>query len=87
MKWQVNFLEGSIGKSNKYLCVGHKITDDERVKKFNHLIEKNNQLIIEGLSIGILFQDRDEEFISANQKIAEIFNTNLDRINQTANLR
>jgi PAS domain S-box-containing protein len=87
MKWQVNLLERGNGKSNKYLCVGHKITTDERAKKFNYLSEKNYHLINEGLNVGILFQDRDGELIAVNQQLAEIFKTTLDNIYQITNLK
>ena len=80
MKWQVSRLEDTNDKQGAYLCVGHKILDDERLKKFEQLGEKNYKLILEGLNTGILFQDKEGELIAANQKTAEIFNTTLEKL-------
>jgi PAS domain-containing protein len=77
MKWQINRLQDRDIKDHIYLCVGHKILDDERLRRFNQLGEKNYKLIIEGLNTGIFFQDKKGELIAANQKAAEIFDTTL----------
>jgi PAS domain S-box-containing protein len=66
--------------------VGYKIFDDERIKQFNQLGEKNYQLIVEGLNAGILFQDKRGELIAANQKVAKIFNTTLEALNQLTDI-
>jgi len=85
MKWCVNQLCADNGDSI-YLCVGNKILDDDRLRKFNDLGEKNYQLIVEGLNAGVLFQDKKGELIAANQKAAEIFNTTLERLYQLSNI-
>lgn len=88
MKWEINYLEEEeTGSSRNYLCVGHKILDDERIKQFNQLGEKNYQLIVGGLNAGVLFQDRKGELIAANHKAAEIFGTTLERLYQLTNLK
>jgi PAS domain S-box-containing protein len=87
MKWQINRLHDKSSNDNTYLCVGHKILDDERLKLFNRLVEKNYQLIIESLNTGILFQDKYGELIAANQKAAEIFNTTLEKLYQLRNIK
>jgi PAS domain S-box-containing protein len=84
MKWQVSRLQK---KNNTYLCVGHKILDDERLKQFNQLGKKNYNLIIEGLNTGILFQNEKGELIAANQKVAEIFNVTLERLYQLRDIK
>ncbi len=81
MKWQISHLPGADGVS-AYFCVGHKILDDERLKKFNELGEKNYQLIVEGLNAGILFQDKKGELIAANQKAADVFDSTLEKLYQ-----
>jgi PAS domain S-box-containing protein len=87
MKWQVNWL-GSQEKGDKnYLCIGYKLADDERIKQFTQSGEKNYQVIVEGLSSGVLFQDQNGELVAANQKAAEIFNTSLERLYQLRNIR
>src|SRR5260221_1306653 len=87
MKWQVNNLQDRKNKTSTYLCIGHKILDDERLKQFNKLGEKNYQLIIQSLNTGIFFQDKKGELIAANQKAAEIFNTTLERLYQLHDIK
>jgi PAS domain S-box-containing protein len=87
MKWEVSCLNGSTGQEKKYLCVGHKLPDDERLEQFNRLSKKNYQLIVEGLNAGVLFQDKKGELIAANQKTAEIFGTTLERLYQIKDIR
>jgi len=86
MKWEINYLHGDSDNTKNYLCVGHKILDDERIKQFNQLGEKNYQLIVEGLNAGVLFQDKRGELIATNQKLAEIFNTTLERLYQLTDI-
>jgi PAS domain S-box-containing protein len=81
MKWEVNLLDENDGLK-KFLCLGYKLIDDERLNQFNELGEKNYQVIVEGLNAGILFQDKRGELIAANHKAAEIFNVSLERLYQ-----
>jgi PAS domain S-box-containing protein len=87
MKWQISRLQERNSKVKAYLCVGHKILDDERLEQFNQLREKNYNLILEGLNTGILFQDKKGELIAGNQKAAEIFNTTLERLYQLQDIK
>jgi PAS domain S-box-containing protein len=85
MKWEISKLDN--GTDDKtYLCIGHKIVDDKRLKKFTDLGGKNYQLIVEGLNAGVLFQDKEGEIISVNHKTAEIFDTTLEKLYQLLNL-
>ncbi len=86
MKWEINHFTKE-KEDYTYLCVGHKLLDDERLHHFNRLGEKNYQLIVEGLNAGILFQDEKGELISVNQKTAEIFNSTLERLYQLTDIR
>jgi PAS domain S-box-containing protein len=86
MKWEINHLPNE-KEDQTYLCVGHKILDDDRLQQFNKLGEKNYQVIVEGLNAGILFQDQKGELISVNQKTAEIFNTTLERLYQLTDIK
>lgn len=86
MKWEINCLEGDNEETKNYLCVGHKILDDERIKQFNQLGEKNYQVIVEGLGAGVLFQNKQGGIIAANQKTAEILNTTLERLYQLTDI-
>jgi PAS domain S-box-containing protein len=87
MKWQVNYLGGFEGKGEQYLCVGHKLLDNDRMEEFTKLGEKNYQLIVEGLSGGMLFQDNTGEIISTNYKTAAIFDTTLENLYQLKDIR
>ncbi len=87
MKWQVNYVGNKeAGESPKYLCVGYKLVDDERLKQFNQSGEKNYQSIVEGLNAGILFQDAQGELIAANKKVADVFNSTLEKLYQLRNI-
>lgn len=86
MKWEINCLERVNGEEKNYLCLGHKIIDDERVKKFSKLGKNNYEMILGGLNVGILFQDRKGEIIAVNHKTAEIFNTTQESLYQINNL-
>ncbi len=86
MKWEINYLQTDTRTKKNYLCVGHKILDDDRVKQFNQLGEKNYQLIVESLNAGVLFQNTKGEIIAANQKTAEIFDTTLERLYQLTDI-
>ena len=85
MKWQINYLQDGVGLEKKFLCVGYKIVDDERVNRFNHLLKNNCQLIVEGLS-GLIFHDINGELIAANQKAASIFETTLENLYKLKNV-
>jgi PAS domain-containing protein len=85
MKWEINYIK-SINGSKSYLCVGHKLLDDNRLRQFNILGEKNYQLIVEGINAGILFQDKRGELIAVNQKLAEVLNTTLERLYQLTDI-
>lgn len=87
MKWEINWLQAENEKSDNYLCVGHRILDDERIQKFNQLGEKNYQLIVESLSAGVLFQDITGGLIAANHKVTEIFNTSLEKLYQLSDIK
>lgn len=83
MKWKISRTEKD-GEST-YCCVGYKILDDQRLKRFNELVRSHHQLIMEGFS-GILFQDKNGELIAANQKLTAIFNTTLENLYRLQNI-
>lgn len=87
MRWEINYLQEENEKTENYLCVGHRILDDERIQKFNKLGEENYQLIVEGLNAGVFFQDRAGEIIAANQKAAEVFGATLERLYQLSDIK
>ncbi|MGZ8515804.1 MAG: PAS domain-containing protein [Chitinophagaceae bacterium] len=85
MKWKISQLKDGWESEKKFLCVGYKIVDDERMNRFNQLLKNNYQLIIEGLS-GLIFHDINGELIAANQKAANIFETTLEKLCQLKNI-
>jgi PAS domain S-box-containing protein len=85
MKWQVKCLELEQGSNDLYFCLGYKIIDEDRLKKFNELAKKHYQLITEGLT-GIIFHDKQGELIAANQQTASLLNTSLERLYQLKNI-
>jgi PAS domain S-box-containing protein len=87
MKWQVSHLPSLPNSAARYLCVGYKLLDDERFKKFNTLCNENYELIIGSMNVGIIFYDRKGEIIAANKKTAEIFKTSLETLYQLQDIR
>jgi PAS domain S-box-containing protein len=85
MKWKINQLKDGSGPEKKFLCVGYKIVDDERMNRFNQLLKNNYQMIIGGLS-GLIFHDINGELIAANQKVADIFETTLENLYRLKNI-
>ncbi len=85
MKWKISQLKDGSGSEKKFLCIGYKIVDDERMNRFNQLLKNNYQLIIEGLS-GLIFHDINGELIAANQKAANIFETTLENLYRLKNI-
>ncbi|MGZ8539432.1 MAG: PAS domain S-box protein [Chitinophagaceae bacterium] len=85
MKWKISQLKDGLESEKKFLCVGYKTVDDERMNRFNQLLKNNYQLIIEGLS-GLIFHDINGELIAANQKAANIFETTLEKLCQLKNI-
>jgi PAS domain S-box-containing protein len=86
MKWEINYVSETVEAGEHYLCVGHKLIDDERLRRFNQLGEQNYQLIVEGLNAGILFQDSEGELIAANKKAADILGATMERLYQLKNV-
>lgn len=85
MKWKVSALKDRQGPEEKFLCVGYKIADDERMNRFNQLLKNNYRLILEGTS-GLIFHDINGELIAANQKAANLFETTLEKLYQLKNI-
>lgn len=81
MKWHIRPISRET-EPRVFLCVGHKLLDEQRSLEFHRLGEKNYQLIFESLDAGILFQDHQGEIIAVNQRTAEILNVTLERLYQ-----
>jgi PAS domain S-box-containing protein len=86
MKWRINYVQ-SENKEETFLCVGHKIVEDERLQRINQLGAENYQLIVEGVKDGILFQDVNGELIAVNQKTADILETTLEKLYQLNDIK
>jgi len=81
MKWQLNCLRENGTNNTTFFCLGYKLLDDERQERFYNLVQNHCQLLMEGIS-GIIFQDTNGELIAANQKLAALFETTLERLYQ-----
>lgn len=87
MKWRVFQVPDDEEVTENYLCIGHKILDDERQKQFNQLGDGNYQLIMEGLNAGFLFQNCNGELIAANHQAADIFGMTLEKLYQLSGIK
>lgn len=87
MKWQVNYLGHKGPHADKFLCIGYKLVEDERLAEYHQLGEKNYQLIVESLTAGILFHDAEGKFIAGNKKAADIFGRSLEELYTYSDLR
>jgi PAS domain S-box-containing protein len=85
MKWQVSCERIDLGTNKVFTCKGYDILDAKKLGRFNQLVKKHYELIIEGLS-GVLFHDKNGELLGANQKAAEIFNSTLENLYQLTNV-
>ena len=86
VKWQVNHLQMAHGNKKVYFCIGYCVIDTDRLKKFNKLLEKHHQLIMEGLT-GIIFHDKEGELIAANQQTTGLLNTTFEKLYRAKSIR
>ena len=80
VKWEISCVHKPASELKTYLCLGYDIPREEQVRKYISIDYQNYQAIVEGLNIGVIFQDKDGFVISANQKIAEILDTTLENL-------
>ncbi|HMH32862.1 MAG TPA: PAS domain S-box protein, partial [Puia sp.] len=80
VKWEISRFRNGKTPGETFLCLGYDIPCEEQVKKYVSITEQNYQAIVENLNVGIIFQDKDGAVISANQKLAAIFDTTLETI-------
>ncbi len=87
MRWEMIALETGVVGERNYFCAGHKLGDEERVRKFNQLGSRHYQHIVEGLSEGVLLQDVNGSVIYVNQRVAQIFDTTLRRLYELTDIQ
>jgi PAS domain S-box-containing protein len=78
VKWEISPMKKSGKENETFLCLGYDIPCEEQIRKYVSISEQNYRNIVEGLNVGIVFQDKKGAVISANQKIAEIFDISLE---------
>jgi PAS domain S-box-containing protein len=78
VKWEISLMKKSGKENDSFLCLGYDIACEEQIKKYVSISEQNYRNMVEGLNVGIVFQDKNGAVISANQKIAEIFDISLE---------
>jgi PAS domain-containing protein len=86
VKWQITHLQTAPGKKKTFFCIGYSIIDSDRLKKFNKLLEKYYQLIMESLT-GIIFHDKEGELIAANQQTTNLLNTSFEKLYHVKNIK
>jgi PAS domain S-box-containing protein len=86
VKWQITCMNHTGKELDKFLCLGYDIPCEEQVRKFTSISDRNYQAIVEGLNVGLIFQDNRGSLISANQKAAEILNVSLENLYRNGNI-
>ena len=86
VKWEITCMKKPGIEDPKYLCLGYDIAREDQIKKYISISEQNYQAIVEGLNVGVIFQDKEGNVISANQKSAEIFDTSLEKLYREKNI-
>jgi PAS domain S-box-containing protein len=86
VKWEITSLKKPGSELDKLLCLGYDIACEDQINKYNTIGDENYQAIVEGLNIGVIFQDNEGTLISANQKSAEIFDTTLEKLFSEKNI-
>jgi PAS domain S-box-containing protein len=78
IKWEVsNFLSASRSEE-KFFCVGYDIVGKTKVKNLQQVAKRNYEAIMEGLTVGVIMQDKNGEVLAANKSAAQIFETSIE---------
>ena len=80
IKWGISKFKGETDGGDKFFCIGHDIAGKRKVKKMQQVAKGNYEAIMEGLTIGVIMQDRNGEVLAANKRAAQIFETSIESI-------
>lgn len=89
IKWEITKYKTAYGSQERFFCIGYDIAGKSKVKKMQHYAKRNYEAIMEGLTIGVVMQDKNGEVLAANKRAAQIFATTIEKlyeINEFKNL-
>ena len=79
VKWQITNIGKAADSQQRFLMAGSEIGGG-KIKEDMQLESHHYATLFEKLGVGVLFQDKNGTVISANNKMAEIFNTSLEQV-------
>lgn len=89
IKWEVSKFNSDTVSDEKFFCIGYDIVGKGKVKKMQQVARQNYEAIMEGLTVGVIMQDKNGEVLAANKRAAQIFEVSIEdlyQINEYTNL-
>ena len=80
IKWEVRKFNTELPDDDKFFCIGYDIVGKTKVKKMQVVARQNYEAIMEGLTIGVIMQDKNGEVLAANRRAAEILETSIEQL-------
>jgi len=80
IKWEVSKFQSGLPSDDKFFCIGYDIVGKKKVKKMQGVASRNYEAIMEGLTIGVIMQDKNGEVLAANRRVAQIFETTIEQL-------
>jgi len=80
IKWEVSKYKAEADGNDKFFCVGYDIAGKNKVKMMQQVAKNNYEAIMEGLTIGVIMQDKNGEVLAVNKRAAQIFETSIESI-------
>jgi len=80
IKWEVSKYNPDTETSDKFFCIGYDIAGKRKVKMMQQVAKRNYEAIMEGLTIGVIMQDKNGEVLAANKRAAQIFETSIEEL-------
>lgn len=80
IKWQISKFDTNSQSEGKFFCIGYDIVGKSKVKKMHQLANRNYEAIMEGLTVGVIIQDKNGEVLGANRLAARIFDTGFEEL-------
>jgi len=78
IKWEIERYASD--DDNKFFCVGYDIAGKRKIEKLQQVAKEHYESIMEGLNIGVILQDNKGEVLAANTKIAQIFESDAEKL-------
>lgn len=80
IKWEVSKFTAQSATEEKFFCIGYDIVGKRKVKKLQQVAKQNYEAIMEGLTVGVIMQDKNGEVLAANKRAAQIFETTIEEL-------